>query len=148
MVYTKTQYRRERQLVAADHEWSRRVMRENGLRANFITAEQNARKPKRLKTVDNNMRGRVEQFEILRDLPDRFTAYMGCGSDHAGAIVEIGVWTGNVLGRGQIRSIGPRKGWTGERQRYGRVRIGGRLYAFQGPGAGMYCRLRAIKGKR
>lgn len=146
MTYTEKDYKRERKLVTADMEWSRNAMRENGLHANYITAEQLARKPKRLQVVDNDMRGRVDQFEILRNLPDHFTAYMGCGPDHVGAMVDIGVWAGNPLGRGQIRTIGPRKGWSGDRQHYGRVTIGGKLYSFQGPGAGMYCHLRAIKG--
>lgn len=148
MTYTDAQYGRERELVTAEYEWSREAMRANGPRANYITAEQSARKPKRLKAVDNDMRGRVEHYEIMRDLPDRFTAYIGNGPDHIGARVTIGVWTGEPLGHGRVHSIGPRRGRAGERQRYGHVRIGGKLYAFQGPGAGMYCHLRAIKGSK
>lgn len=34
----------------------------------------------------------------------------------------------------------------GEKQRYGRALIGGKLYRWQGQGAGMYARFRAIKG--
>lgn len=148
MTYTDAQYRRERALVTAYYEWFSKEACQNGPRANYITAEQSARKPKRLQVVDNDMCGRVEHFEIMRDLPDRFTAYIGNGPDHVGAIVTIGIWTGEPLGIGYIKSIGPRRGWTGERQRYGHVRIGGKLYSFQGPGAGMYCRLRAIKGSK
>jgi len=93
-------------------------------------------------SVDNAMRGRVERHELLRDLPDRFTAYLS-KTEHGHAIT---VWTGDILGTARINSIGPRRGRAGDRQHYGRASIGGKLYAFQGPGEDCYCRLRAIKG--
>ena len=55
-----------------------------------------------------------------------------------------------ALKTGARRFIGDRcsRGHAGERQRYGRAVIGGREYAWQGAGAGMYATFRAIKGER
>ena len=92
--------------------------------------------------VDNAMRGRVEKFELMRDKPDRFTAYLGA-RDADGRHV-ITTWTGDIIGCGRVNSKGPRRG-NGERQHYGQATACGRSYAFQGPGEGMYCRLRALK---
>lgn len=149
MEYTPAQYRRERALIDADNAWRELAMAENGPRANFITAEQNKRKPRRLRAVDNEMRGRVEQFELLRDLPDQFTAYLESGKpDGQGARLAVTCWPGNPLGYAVVHTVGQRRNWHGERQRYGRAWINGREYSWQGQGAGMYARFRAIKGKR
>ncbi len=97
---------------------------------------------------DNTMRGRVEQFEILRDLPDRFTAYLANDySDHVGALIPVMVWTGDRLGTAFVRSIGKRANMFGERQRYGRATVKGVEYSWQGPGAGMYAHFRKMKAR-
>lgn len=96
---------------------------------------------------DNAMCGRVEQFELLRDLPDSFTAYLASGAgDGIGARIPVQVWTGEALGIATVHTIAKRGNQYGEKQRYGRAIIGGKLYRWQGQGAGMYARFRAIKG--
>lgn len=145
--YPLAQYRRERKLIDAEKQWRTAAMLENGPRANFTTAEQEKRKPRRLRAVDNDMRGRVEQHEILRDLPDKFCAYLQNGlPDGRGSSLPVTVWTGQEIGRATVYTVGARRGRFGDCQRYGRARIGGKLYAWQGPGAGMYAIFRAIKG--
>ena len=146
MAYTAAQYRRERALCDADAQWFRERMAENGPRANYVTAAQSASKPKRLAQVDNAMRGRVEQFELLRDLPDRFTAYLANdAADGIGARLAVTCWPGDTLGVATVRSIARRRSPWSDAQCYGRATIGGRAYAWQGPGAGMYAHFRAIK---
>lgn len=147
MTYTPAQYRRERALCDADRQWSKAAMAENGPRANFITAEQSKRKPKRLQQVDNAMRGRVEQFELLRDLPDSFCAYLENGKpDGIGARLAVTCWPGDALGHAVVYTVAKRGNQWGERQRYGRATIGGKIYRWQGQGAGMYATFRAVKG--
>jgi hypothetical protein len=90
---------------------------------------------------DNAMRGRVERFEILQDLPEKFCAYLSSDSK------SVTVWTGDVLGYAWVNSSRPIGGYVSSQYYYGRARIGGKLYAWQGHGAGMLCRLRAIKGE-
>lgn len=51
---------------------------------------------------DNAMRGRVEQFELARDRPDRFTAYI----QEDNALAFITTWTGDKLG--DVTYSGPR----------------------------------------
>lgn len=94
---------------------------------------------------NNDMRGRVEQFELLRDLPARFVAYLG--TPHAGQLgphaMPVTTWTGNPLGTA-------RRGWTSWRppnshcasmsQYY--ATIGGREYTGRSQGAGMCIALR------
>ncbi len=135
MAYTKADYRRERALCDADRKWSEQFIKPNG----WTVIPADAKRPRRIAKVDNAMRGRVEQYELLNNPPDAFTAYLS--SDKR----SVTVWTGDVLGRAEVRSIGQRRGYTGERQHYGRAWIGGREYSWQGPGACMYCRLRALK---
>lgn len=66
--------------------------------------------------------------------------------DGAGARLNVTCWPGNVLGQVWIHTVAKRGNQWGERQRYGRARIGGKLYSYRGQGAGMYARFRAIKG--
>lgn len=146
MDYTPAQYRKERALVTAEWEWTRAAMAANGPRANYVTAEQSKAKPKRLRCVDNDMRGRVEQFEILRDLPESFCAYLDCGPDGIGARLAVTCWPGNPLGYAVVHTVAKRGNQWGERQRYGRAVIGGKVYRWQGQGAGMFARFRAVKG--
>lgn len=146
MEYTPAQYRKERALVDADWQWTKAAMAENGPRANYVSAEQSKRKPKRLQQVDNDMRGRVEQFELLRDLPDSFCAYLENGKpDGIGARLNVTCWPGNPLGVAVVHTVAKRGNMWGERQRYGRATIGGKVYRWQGRGAGIYATFRAVK---
>lgn len=86
----------------------------------------------------NEMRGLVEQYETLRDLPERISAYI------TGATVSV--WTGQPIGRAwSVASF---------KQNYTRVYqynavIGGRTYTGRGHGEGMLVNLReTAKSKR
>ncbi len=98
------------------------------------------------KACDNAMRGRVEQFEILRDLPERIFAYIGVGKKNGigcdrivGQSYAVTVWTGDVLGNA-TRGATWRQGMTTMGQFY--ARIGGREYTGRGQGEGRCIALR------
>lgn len=88
---------------------------------------------------DNAMRGRVEQYEILRDLPDVIFAYIG---NRIGQSYPVTVWTGLEIGtatRGAQWRVGSCMGMY-MAQFY--ARIGGREYTGRGFGSGMCIKLR------
>lgn len=91
---------------------------------------------------DNAMRGRVEQHEILRDLPEEIGAYIG-SIDNVRVVTG---WTGLPLGIARLVST-----W---RQNYTTMHsyvavIGGVEYRGRGHGDGMLVRLRmSAEGKR
>ena len=145
MTYTETEYQRERAICdKANDYWKANAT--HGRNGSSMSADLAAHPD--YATCTNAMRGRVEQFEILRDLPEKFTAYLASDCpDMPGNNIAVQVWAGDILGRAWVYSIGKRRGMTGDRQRYGRARIGGKLYTWQGPGAGMYAHFRAIKGE-
>ena len=74
--------------------------------------------PAELRDVDNNMRGKVEQYELLRDMPERFVAYIGkanrngMGVDRiVGQSFPVTTWNGEPLGfatRGDGWRVRPR----------------------------------------
>lgn len=108
---------------------------------------------------NNDMRGRVEQFEILRDLPDVIFAYIslpGNSRDFAtncrGAQPHcVTVWTGLKIGHAYETGRWSIGGFLSSTMHQYRATIGGREYTGRGPGVGMYVRLRetaASKRKR
>lgn len=146
MAYTQADYERERAICdKANAYWQANATFTRGgwssLSADLAAHPDYA-------ACDNAMRGRVEQFELMRDLPESFTAYLETGKpDGQGARLAVQVWTGDNLGYAVVHTVGARRSQMGERQRYGRAVIGGKVYRWQGPGAGMYARFRAVKGK-
>lgn len=79
----------------------------------------------------NEMRGLVQQYEVLRDLPERISAYVSGGF--------VTTWTGHRIGRAFVTSS--------FRQNYTTVfqysaDIGGRKYTGRGHGEGMLVNLR------
>lgn len=90
----------------------------------------------------NELRGAVEQFEILRDMPNRIFAYLD--SD----MRQITVWTGKPIGKvtrvtGQWRI----NSFLSGHMFAFRATINGVAYYGRGMGGGMYCRLYRCKGK-
>jgi hypothetical protein len=143
MNYTETDYQCERALVDADNEWMQQFRKPNGWIV--ISKEEQATRPANLASVDNDMRGRVDQFELLRDKPARFSAYLAhdCG-DGVGSRLPVTVWTGLEIGSAVVRSIGSRRGLSSTRQRYGRaVRSGARLNAAAIMGALRNCPMKS-----
>lgn len=93
----------------------------------------------------NEMRGRVEQFEILRDMPEIIGAYMSQtreqreGTNYVACrLWNVTTWTGNILGTAQISSSwSTPKSFVGSRMYQFKARIGGREYTGRGYGEGM-----------
>lgn len=138
MTYTQADYKRERAICdKAQAYWQANATHGRG--GSSMSAELAAHPD--YATCDNAMRGRVEQFEILRDLPAKLCAYMSSDAKH------VTTWAGDVLGQAWVTSSRPIGGFTSSRYYYGRARIGGKLYTWQGHGAGMFMHLRAIKGE-
>lgn len=81
------------------------------------------------------MRGRVEQYELLTNPPELFTAYIGKGG-------TLTTWCGDVLGT--ARMTGGYKARGVERFNY-RCTMAGHEYAGSGEGEGMMINLRRIK---
>lgn len=146
MTYTPEDYARERAICDKAAAYAEAVMSEGGAkrRRNYLTTEEAAHPD--YAACDNDMRGRVEQFELLRDLPDRFVAYLASGApDGLGARIPVTVWTGLPLGVATVHTVGKARSQFGERQRFGRAVIGGRVYRWQGGGAGMFASFRAVE---
>lgn len=86
---------------------------------------------------DNAMRGRVEQYEVLRDLPERFSAYVSADG------AQVTTWTGDILGSAKVTAS-----WrTGRRTCMYQyvVTVGGKRYTGRCQGAGMLLNLQARK---
>ncbi len=130
---TQEQYFAERAIVDRAEAYRRRIAPNR----NWISAEEAAHPD--YSACDNAMRGRVEQYEVLRDLPDRLVAYVGQDDR------TVTVWTGDVIGTAEPQPATWRPRWDSARRRYYRVRIGTRRYVGQSEGAGSYIRLRAVK---
>lgn len=104
----------------------------------------------------NDMRGRVEQFELLRDLPEKLTAYVGSrepngmGCDRLAArSYPVTVWTGLQIGNCSLVEHSSRRRFGKTFQCY--ATIAGREYTGRTEGVGMYVNLRetaASKRKR
>lgn len=94
----------------------------------------------------NDMRGRVEQFEILRDLPEVICAYVSSDAR------SVTVWTGLPIGTCRAVSSWPTpRSCIGSRMYQFHATIGGRDYTGRGYGEGMCIALRetaASKRKR
>lgn len=98
---------------------------------------------------DNDMRGRVEQYEILRDLPDVIYAYIGTANQNGmgldrtyGQTWPVSVWTGRPIGYA-TRGAGWRvNSFMGSHMYQFYARIGGREYTGRGFGEGMCIRLK------
>jgi hypothetical protein len=138
MTYTIEQYQTERAICDAAYNYARETMTKRGKRCCYLTAEEAANPV--YAACNNDMRGRVEQFEILRDMPEKFCAYL---SDDC---KSVQVWTGGALGLAYVLSSRPIGGYVSNRYYYGRAIINGQQYSWQGHGRGMLCRLRKIKG--
>lgn len=137
MAYTQQDYERERAICdKAAAYWQANA---TFTRGGYSSMSQELCAHPDYAACTNEMRGRVEQWELLRDLPEKFGAYLSSDSRH------ITTWTGDVLGSAWILSSRPNRGFVSSRYYYGRANIGGKLYSWQGNGEGMLCRLRALK---
>lgn len=95
-MYTEADYQRERAICDKAEAYARATM---AGKRNYLTAEECAHPD--YAECNNDMRGRVEAYELTRDKPDAFCAYV-TGNP------EVTTWPGNVLGR-----IAFRGNWSG-----------------------------------
>lgn len=134
--YTESDYLRERAICdKAQAYWQANA--NHGKRGSSMSVELCAHPD--YSACSNEMRGRVELFEIMRDKPDRIFAYLS--SDCKTVTTWMGDKLGSVqMGRAYVSNMGDK------RFPFHTV-IAGRKYSGIGyGGAGMYCRLRAMKG--
>lgn len=85
---------------------------------------------------DNDMRGRVEQYEILTEMPHTIVAYVG--SDNK----TVTVWTGLHIGTLRETSRWRVNSYIGTHMRQYHARIGRNVYTGRGFGEGMAIVLR------
>ncbi len=107
---------------------------------NYLTGEEAAHPD--YAACDNDMRGRVEQYEILTNPPESLTAYISGG--------KVTVWTGlplsTQLHAGKSWRVGS---YVGSTMTQYHAWIGGRQYTGRGLGEGMMINLReTAKSKR
>lgn len=127
----ETAYLRERALVDEDDAWAEQFRQRNG----WVVIPADAVRPNE---CDNAMRGRVEQYEILRGEPrEEISAYLGAGTD---GLYPVTVWTGDKIGnarRGAMWNCGRGcvlaqfSAWIGEREYTGRGQGSGMLIRFK-----------------
>lgn len=146
--YTVADYQRERAAVDAAEAYARATMAAKGPRCCSLTADEAAVPV--YAAVNNEMRSRVEMWELRRDVPAAiFAYYRDCNPGHKlarGHRIDVTNWMGVRLGYATISNT-----WRsnfGETRAAFRLDFGGKRYAGTLYGdSGTYCRLRQIKGK-
>lgn len=134
-IQSESEYRELRAICDAAAAYAESIMCEGTAkrRRNYLTKEEAAAPV--YAACSNEMRGKVEQWELLNNPPQCFGAYIG--SDGR----SVTVWTGLPLG-----SAYPGRTWRvgryGESLTQYRATIAGREYTGRGQGAGMLIGLR------
>lgn len=143
---TAEEYERFKAIRAKAAEYAERVMCEGGdkRKRNWLSAEEAAHPD--YAACNNDMRGKVEQYELLNNPPTEIFAYVGQpkgnGMDcdrQVGQSYPITVWTGHVIGNA-TRGAAWRQGGDTFHQYY--ARIAGRKYTGRSAGPGMLIRLK------
>lgn len=88
---------------------------------------------------NNDMRGRLEQFEVLANPPRDLVAYLAKTQD---GTLHVCTWTGHALGTARAVSSWRVQSCYGSTMSQYLVRIAGREYTGRGFGEGMCIRLR------
>lgn len=150
-ILTVEEYALERAICDKAAAYAEAVMSEGtGKRKrNYITAAE-AALPE-YSACTNDMRGRVEQFEILRDLPENLGAYIGYRDSNDSEGLPLTVWTGLQIGTCTIVERKFRGRWRFDPSFNCYATIGGREYYGVTAGVGCYVGLRetaASKRKR
>lgn len=106
----------------------------------YLTAEE-AQHPD-YSACDNDMRGRVEQFEILTTPPESFVAYMGKADTQSTNYAAcrpwpVTTWTGHKLGFAYCGAKWRVNSYLGSHMHQFTARVAGREYTGRGLGEGM-----------
>lgn len=128
---TKEQYAIERAICDKAEAYARATMATRGKYCNYLTADE-AKHPD-YAACDNDMRGRVEQYELLTEMPHTIVAYVG--EDNA----TLQVWTGLAIGT--VRETSRWRSHYTWRYQY-HARIGNNVYTGRSRGAGWIIVLR------
>ena len=154
-ILTTEQYATERAICDRAQAYADSIMRPAGAKPrNYMTAEE-ALHPD-YAACDNDMRGRVSQYETLTSPPDRLVAYMGqpdrqaCNYESAQPW-PVTTWAGNRIGTATISAKWRVRSFMGSHMFQFYARIADREYTGRGFGEGMCVSLRetaASKRKR
>ena len=133
MPYTQSDYELERAICDKANAYAEQFRQKNG----WIVIPAEAAAHPDYSACSNEMRSRVERYEIFRDLPQKLVAYLS--SDCA----NVTTWTGDHLG---TVSIGAQyRSNMGDMRYPFRTVINGTAYSGIGyGGGGMHCRLRRV----
>lgn len=137
-ILTKEQYDIERAICDKAEAYARATMASNGKRCCSLTAEEAAHPD--YAACNNDMRGRVEQYEILTEMPHTIVAYIN-GSDDRNTY-SVTTWTGLAIGTAKETSRWRVNSFVGSHMRQYHARIGRNVYAGRGFGVGMVIALR------
>lgn len=136
-------YAAERAICDKAEAYARATMLRNGKQTCYLTAEE-AKHPD-YAACDNAMRGRVEQYELRTNTPERFGAYVSSDGK------SFTTWTGDVLGSCYLGSGWRVNSYVGSRMYQATAWVNGREFTGRTFGAGMCVSLRetaASKRKR
>ena len=141
------QYAVERAICDKAMAYASATMKARGKHCNYLTAEE-CKHPD-YAACNNDMRGRVEQYEILRDTPDTICAYIGAKESNSRLAYPVQVWTGLQIGNAYETSSWrtPRSYVSSTMHSY-RARIGDVEYVGRGGGIGLSIVLRKAKTVR
>jgi hypothetical protein len=125
-IKSEAEHKRQRAIVDAASAYAESIMCEGGdkRRRNYLTKEEAAAPV--YAACDNDMRGRVEQFELLTDPPESFVAYLGSNESRPIITVWTGLPLGNatnigrVSGRHQHPRVFAYRAWMAGREYHGR----------------------------
>ena len=141
-------YKLERAICDKANAYMEKVMCEGGTvrKRNHLTVTECAHPD--YEACSNEMRGRVEQFELLTDTPECFGAYLG--NPEAGRF-PVQVWTGHAIGKARKGSSWRVNSHWGSHMHQFYAVVQGREFTGRGFGEGMVIVLRetaASKRKR
>ena len=137
-ILTPEQYAIERAICDKAEAYATATRLKRGKACNYLTAQECTHPD--YAACDNDMRGRVEQYEILTEMPHTIVAYLG--KQDIFGIWPVTVWTGVDIGYARETSS-----WrmpNGDKLYQFRARIGihRNMYTGRGQGAGMSIVLR------
>jgi hypothetical protein len=137
-IKSESEYRELRAICDAAAAYAESVMCEgtDKRRRNYLTADEAAAPV--YAACSHEMRGKVEQWELLADTPERLSAYIG-SDDTSRPLVTV--WTGLPIGRATC--LGRVSGRFQHTRVFAyRARINGREFYGRGQGEGMFINLR------
>jgi hypothetical protein len=136
MAYTEQDYINEAAICARAARYAESVMCEGGAsrKRNYLTEDEAAHPD--YAACDNDMRGRVEFYELMRDKPEQFFAYVSSDGKN------ITTWTGLFLGTVSLGAGWHVNSYISNRMYQVTARVFGRTYTGRTMGAGMCANLR------